>query len=152
MKKLSITILILLTIILMGCTTDQNRADIVATTLPVYDFSVAICEGTGLSVGQLVTDSVSCLHDYSLSVRQMRLLRNADTVIVSGAGLEDFLEPSIFQEKHLIDASTGIDILSADHSHQESHSDHQQDPHIWLSPKNAKIMAQNIIFAPYTAQ
>ena len=61
MKKL-IVLLILFALLLAGCAT-QNTAQIAATTLPVYEFSVALCEGTDLAVTRLVTENVSCLHD-----------------------------------------------------------------------------------------
>ena len=52
--------------------------------------------------------------------------------------------------KPTIDASQGISLLESeeneDHDHHEDHHghDHEWDPHIWLSPENAKIMARNI--------
>ena len=62
MKKL-ITILILLLLPLSGCR-KQESSNIVATTLPVYEFTSFICDGTDLAVTRLITENVSCLHDY----------------------------------------------------------------------------------------
>ena len=44
---------------------------------------------------KLVTESVSCLHDYTLTVRQMRSIEGAAMVILSGAGLEEFMEEAL---------------------------------------------------------
>ena len=66
MKKLSILILILLLLLTSGCVNTNITYDIVASTLPVYDFTSFICNGTPLTVGKLVTESISCLHDYSM--------------------------------------------------------------------------------------
>lgn len=128
---------------LAGCSV-QEPADLVATTKPVYDFSVFLCQGTELKVSQLITENVSCLHDYSLSVSQARALEAAQTVIISGAGLEDFME-DILSEQRVIDASVGIPLhgCSAHHEHEHDH-DHEADSHIWLAPENARKMAVNI--------
>ena len=148
MKKATILfILILLTGLLGGCAPAAQMPDIAATTLPVYEFSAALCEGTGLTVGRLVTENVSCLHDYTLQVSQMRIIEHAQVVVLSGAGLEDFLDDALNGSAHLIDASIGTHIHEAGHSHDHEHHGehgHEQDPHIWLSPENAKIMVQNI--------
>ena len=114
-----------------GCTPQPKAPDIVATTLPVHEFTVRLCKGSGLSVGLLIDQNVSCLHDYTLQVSQMRMLEKSKAVAVSGAGLEDFL-PDL-SNKNVIDCSAGISLL-----------DHGSDPHIWLSPALAKKMAENL--------
>lgn len=153
MKK--ILIALLLPLLLAGCAKAPERADIAATTLPVYDFTQALCRGTDLTVGRLITESVSCLHDYSLNVNQVRQAERAQTVVLSGAGLEDFMA-DILEGNPAVDASRGIPLLEGeehgdheDHKDHEDHEDHhghshEEDPHIWLSPENAKIMARNI--------
>ena len=75
--------------LLSGCASQQKTYDIAATSLPVYQFTVQLCEGTDLTVTRLITESVSCLHDYSLTVNQVRAVEGAKTVVISGAGLED---------------------------------------------------------------
>ena len=135
---------------LHGCSA-QPVAQVAATTLPVYEFTSRICEGTEISVARLVTESVSCLHDYALNVRQVRALEGAELVVISGAGMEEFME-DLLQGRHTIDASAGIELLEPeahdhDHGHgEESHEghSHEEDPHIWLSPVNASAMAANI--------
>ena len=119
---------------------------IAATTLPVYDFAVRICQNTDIQVTRLITENVSCLHDYTLQVGQMRQIEAAEAVIISGAGLEDFLTDAL-TDVQTIDASAGIELICPDEEHDHHHDEghhHEQDPHIWLSPVNAKIMATNI--------
>lgn len=143
-------LILILALLLPGCGSSVSHASIAATTLPVYEFTTRLCEGTGLSVVRLVTESLSCLHDYSLNVRQVRAAEAADTIIISGAGLEEFMEELITPDKALIDASVGVHTHEGDvHSHEEHHEDHgdhhhEVDPHIWLSPENAMHMAENI--------
>jgi len=124
----------------------QPTPQVVATTLPVYEFTTALCHETGISVGLLVTENVSCLHDYTLQVSQMRMLEAADTVVISGAGLEDFLSDALVRAAHKIDASENIHIHCAEaHADHHDHGHfHDTDPHIWLSPENAQHMAENI--------
>lgn len=150
MKKhfLCAPLLLSLLLRLTGCAKAPEPVDIAATTLPVYEFTQALCQGTALRVGRLVTESVSCLHDYSLNVNQVRLAEQAQVLVLSGAGLEDFME-DLLAGKTAIDASQGIALLEGeehDHEEQDEHDGHhhESDPHIWLSPENAKIMAQNI--------
>lgn len=146
MKKLSVFILIISILLLASCAQTSVKYDIVATTLPVYDFTVMLCDGTDLTVGRLITESVSCLHDYTLQVSQMRMIEGADTVIISGAGLEDFLDDALSGSQSVIEASVGAHIHSGEgHEHEADHDHaHESDPHIWLSPENAKIMVENI--------
>ena len=147
MKFLLISILIF-TLLLSGCTAEEAPAQIAATTLPVYEFTSRLCEGTDITVTRLVTENVSCLHDYSLNVRQVKSAEAAEVIVISGAGLEEFME-DILSNKSTVDASVGIDLLEAttvhEHEHEHGHDhNHEEDPHIWLSPVNAKSMAINI--------
>lgn len=150
MKRTIILIMIILLFVgLMGCARDQEEAQIAATTLPVYEFTLRLCEGTDLKVLRLVTDSVSCLHDYSLQTKQMRAIENAQMIVSSGAGLEAFLEDALTHAHNVIDASVNVPLKCYDnphdHGHNKAHShSHEHDPHIWLSPANAKVMAENI--------
>ena len=141
MKRLLAALILFL--FLVGCAAPAEQADIAATTLPVYEFTSRLCEGTGLTVTRLITESVSCLHDYSLSVRQVRAVESADTVVVSGAGLEEFMH-DLLSGRNVIDASTGIPLLGCEHDHEDDHHHHEADSHIWLSPENAKSMCANI--------
>ena len=152
MRKFSLlfALCIIFTIVLSGCSSDAY-AEIAATTLPVYEFTARICDGTGLSVVRLVTEEVSCLHDYSLNVRQVKAAESADLIVISGAGLEEFLD-DILLNKEAVDASENIRLIvppEHHHDHDQAAEDHEghhheEDPHIWLSPENAVIMAKNI--------
>ena len=148
MKKYLI-ILLILALLLSGCA-PREHADIAATTLPMWQFTCRITEGTGLTVTRLVTESVSCLHDYTLTVGQMKAIEGAHVVVMSGAGLEEFLEEALGNAP-VIDAAAGIPLLEGGHHHdhegeEEAHEGHHHDadPHIWLSPAHAMDQARNI--------
>ena len=146
MRKLLVLLAgISICITLFGCSTKPQQAQVVATTLPVYEFASLICSGTDITVSQLITENVSCLHDYTLQVHQMQLLENAELVVLSGAGLDAFIA-ELVDDNLCIDASKNISLLCAEahHTHSHNHNHDDADPHIWLSPENAKQMAENI--------
>ena len=101
--------ILLLCLFLTGCTVSEP-ARIAATTLPVYEFTSRLCDGTPLTVTRLVTEQVSCLHDYSLNVRQVKAAEAAEVIVISGAGLEEFME-DLLHGADTIDASTGIRLI-----------------------------------------
>lgn len=144
--KALLLICILLGSLLCGCGSEKS-AQIAATTLPVYQFTSLLCEGTDIAVTRLVTQSVSCLHDYSLNVSQVKAVESAEVVVISGAGLESFMDDVLKNADTIIDCSGDINLLDCETEHEHDHSHdhhHEEDPHIWLSPANAKIMASNI--------
>ena len=132
MKK---TLAILLALLLLAGCAPQAEAPadgpvIAATTAPMYQFTKAICEGTELNVQCVITESVSCLHDYTLSVGQMQLLEQADAIVISGMGLEDFMTDVL--KGNVIDASQGVEDLIPG------------DPHYWLDPGCAEDAAETV--------
>lgn len=134
MKKVLCMILALC--FLVACAPGQAQSTdgfvIAATTLPVAQFTEAITAGTDVAVQCIITGAVSCLHDYTLSVEQITVLENADAVVISGLGLEDFMQDILPGDKPILDASEGVeDILPG-------------DPHIWLDPDRAEDMAETI--------
>lgn len=150
MKFWKIILTAALAALLCGCAPKADYAPIAATTLPVWDFTSRLCQDTPLAVTRLVTEQVSCLHDYSLNVRQVKAAEAAQVVVISGAGLEDFLD-DLLLDVPTIDTSQGISLLHSEegheeeeHHHEEDGHHHEEDPHIWLSPENAQVMAKNI--------
>lgn len=135
MKKTAFCLILLLALLLCGCGGRQET--IVASTSPVRQFARAVCEGTGLEVGLVVSDPVSCVHDYTLSTTQMMKIEKAEVVILSGADLELFMEDALQGCDRVVSCSAGVDLLPGE-------EDGEYDPHIWLSPVNARIMVRNI--------
>ncbi len=145
MRKISLLLVAVLLAGLMGCAAPQSTPRIMATTKPVYDLTYHLCADTDLSVGLLISESVSCLHDYSLSVDQVRKAEAADMMVISGAGLEDFMADLLENCHTVIDSSSGIPLLECAEEHDHDHDHHHEaDAHIWLAPENAKLMAENI--------
>ena len=128
----------------------EVRLSVVATTYPIYLLAREMIQGVeGVEVERLNTGSVSCLHDYTLSVDDMKKLERADVVAVNGAGLEDFMSDALAStDAAVIDCSEGVELLeNLSHDHAEGDEDHDHghwDPHYWMDPRNAAEMAGNI--------
>ena len=149
MKKLTICLLILA--MLCGCT-PAPQARIAATTLPVYQFTQRITAGTDLTVTRLVTENVSCLHDYTLSVNDMKVLESADLILLNGAGLEDSMADALAASGTTrIDCAEAGEVTHLDTCHVHDHGEStgvvspQDDPHIWMDPMRACQMIQGIV-------
>ena len=147
MKRIVQTVLaVFCCCLLHGCFHQKADVKVAATTAPLYEFTARICNGTDISVGRIITENVSCLHDYTLQTSQMRMMENAELVIISGAGLEDFISDVLTTSERIIDASESVALIcsESDHEHADNQHTHTHDPHIWLSPENASQMATNI--------
>ena len=127
----------------------EARVTVVATTYPVYLLARAVAQGVdGVAVERLNTGAVSCLHDYTLTVSDMKLIESADVVAMNGVGLEDFMSDALAQTKGaVIDCSQDVALLEAvghDHHDGDETDGEHYDPHIWMDPENAMIMAENL--------
>lgn len=161
MKKSFFSIFLTAALLLTACgqtvpngnEAENTRLSVVCTTYPVYLFASAVTEGVeGVTVERLDTGSTSCLHDYSLTVNDMKKLEKADVIALNGAGLEEFMEDALSTSDALvIDCSEGVELLENlshyhdehDHSH-DGHDHGHYDPHYWLDLGNAEIMVYNI--------
>ena len=152
-KLLLAALLAALLLALPSCTppAEDARLTVVCTTYPIYLFASAVAEGVdGVSVERLDTGSTSCLHDYTLSMADMKKLERADIIAVNGAGLEEFLEDALAAtDARVIDCSLGVELLeNLSHSHeeedQEGHDHGHWDPHYWMDPERAAQMVQKL--------
>lgn len=136
MKKIFAAILAMTILLLTGCAAarPERTGGIAATTAPVAELTGALLDGTGVTVEQLITEPVSCLHDYTLSVEQMKLAESSSLIVISGMGLEDFME-DVLRNCTVIDASAGIAPLPGEEG---------DDPHIWLDPANLRSMTKTV--------
>ena len=152
MKRLAALFLALLT--LSGCASGgaSGRQDddlhILATTYPLYLFTTAVVGSTeGVEVTLLVNSQTSCLHDYTLTVKDMKAIERADVIVMNGAGLEDFMSDALAQSSAaVIDCSENITLLpTLEHAGHDGH-DHEEeyDPHYWLDPHRVEQMVENI--------
>ena len=141
--------LVLVCSMLSSCDTDPpaetDGMQILATTYPVYCFVTAVTDGVDqVSVNLLINQSVSCLHDYTLTVNDMKCLERADVIVLNGVGLEDFMADALTaSDAALIDCSQGVELLELS-GHEGHNHDAEYDPHIWMDPLRAAQMVQTI--------
>ena len=155
MKKSVLIYALVLLLALPSCAParEEARFTVVCTTYPVYLFASFLTQGgEGVAVERLDTGSTSCLHDYSLSMADMKKLERADVIAINGAGLEEFLEDALAtSDAKIIDCSEGVELLeNLSHHHEEGEEDEHGhdhghwDPHYWMDPDNARIMVGNL--------
>ena len=164
MKKRIIPLLLALALVLTGCgsggsvSTDNARLRVVTATYPIYLFASALTRDVdGVVVERLDTGSTSCLHDYTLSVNDMKKLAHAQVIALNGAGLEDFMDDALAtSDAAVIDCDEGVELLPAltshdvegdhdDHDHDDHDHDHGDvDPHYWMDPRRAVQMVENL--------
>ena len=105
---------------------DDGTTHLVATTYPVYLFTAELVKGVeGITVDLMIDQPISCLHDYTLSVKDMKTLERADLIILSGAGLEETMEDALdtVSDTPQIDCAQGIALLESSHDHDHGHDD-----------------------------
>ena len=129
--------------------TEEGGLTVLTTTYPVYLLASAVADGVeGVTVERLNTGAVSCLHDYTLSVGDMKLIEGADVIAINGVGLEDFMDDALAAARGtVIDCSEGVallELLGHDHHDGDEEDGEHYDPHIWMDPENAIAMAGNL--------
>ncbi|TVY11467.1 metal ABC transporter substrate-binding protein [Paenibacillus cremeus] len=129
----------------------QGKINIVASFYPMYDFASKI-GGSHVNVINMVPAGVEP-HDWSPKSRDIYNLTHAELFVYLGAGFEGWVKDTLDSmpkdsKTTVVETSKGIDLmLSGDVHEDEAKSkkhESEYDPHIWLSPVNAKKIAQNI--------
>lgn len=152
MKKFVALLLCVSLLLLTGCTAKpfSNKKIIAVSFYPVYIFTMNIVDGISeLSVECMAEQNTGCLHDYTITAKDARLISDCSVLVVNGAGMESFVEDLYHNEenKRIVDSSVGIELICS-HNHEEEHSghshSHEGNSHIWLSVDNAIKQVENI--------
>jgi zinc transport system substrate-binding protein len=146
----------------LGCTTSQpadntDTINMVVTIQPQLEFAEKV-SGDKVTVNVMVPAGASP-HTYEPLPSQITNLANADIYAQVGSGIEfeiawmDKLE-STNNKMLVVNCSDGIQLIASDGNEEEHATEHEEDneghhhgamdPHIWTSPANAIIMAENI--------
>jgi len=149
MKKILAFLLILLLLPVSGCAREADEITVMATFYPVYILAENVLEGVeGVKLLSMTPPATGCLHDYQLLTSDMRALASARALICNGAGMENFLSDVTEQYPQLliVDCSRGVALLAEEEEEDhQGHEDHgEYNAHIWLAPKNAVQMVENI--------
>jgi ABC-type Zn uptake system ZnuABC Zn-binding protein ZnuA len=107
---------------------------VVATTTQVADLARNVIGDTaGVTLTQLIQPNQTA-HSYDPSAADLTTLARADVLVISGAGLEEWLDDATSASGFggvTIDASTGIPIVGG-------------NPHVWTDVSNAEAMTRTI--------
>ena len=146
-----LTIVFTASMLLTGCNNSaesnnsiesNNKLTIVTSFYPMYISTLNIVKDIpDVEVINMTAPQTGCLHDYSLSTKDLKTLSSADIFVINGAGMESFLDDVIdeYSDLKIIEASKGIDLIEDtehdDHTEDHDHEDHDHDvnPHVWVS-------------------
>lgn len=160
----SMMIIAILSIVMAGCVDSKaalspDKINVVASFYPLYDFTKKI-GGDHVNVINLVPTGVEP-HDWSPKGRDMQNISRAQIFLYLGAGFEGWVDDTLSSLQKdskvtVVEASKGLPLIEAaeeevqeakgkaeSHNHTATEHGHV-DPHVWLSPLNAKQMALTI--------
>lgn len=134
--------------------TEIERKIVSVSLLPQKYFVKAI-SGDSVNINVMIPPGASH-SSYEPTPRQMNLLSKSQAYFESGHLDFEFAWMSRFEGANpnmkVYDVSKGIELISGSqsHNHETSHKHDQTgetgtDPHMWMSPKNVKIIASNIL-------
>ena len=128
--------------LIVACAADPGPSGgelrVVATTTQVGAAAQEV-GGDAIALTVLLAPGVEA-HDFELRPEQGAALEQADVILVSGAGLEDWLADTIAAigaEDRVRDLSEGVPLRTDE-------ATGAVDPHYWLSAPNAVTMVENV--------
>lgn len=167
-----ILLMLIFMVILSGCGKKSNaeivpgKVNVVTSFYPIYEFAKEI-GGDEANVTNLLPTGVEP-HDWTPRSKEILNTSKAQLFLYHGAGLEGWV-PNFLKGLGSdavvkpVEVSQGVSLITAEgddghhhgeeeaeHDHHnegseaEAESSHHIDPHTWVSPKSAKIIAENI--------
>ena len=160
--------MLMLIVVISGCGKNSSsdivpgKVNVVTSFYPIYEFAKAI-GGDQANVTNLLPTGVEP-HDWTPRSKEILNTSKAQLFLYHGAGLEGWV-PNFLKGLGSdavvkpVEVSRGVSLITAEgddgHHHgeeaaengeEEHHDDssHHIDPHTWVSPKSAKIIAENI--------
>lgn len=139
---------------------NDDNIEIIATLFPQYDFAKHIV-GDKATVKLLIKSGVET-HNFEPTQKDMININNSDLFLYTGEELEPWtaeISKTITSDLKFVNISKNIDLIDIhefeekyeneniikDNHDEEHEEEHSRDAHIWLNPKNAVIMIDNIL-------
>ncbi|KAF4325184.1 hypothetical protein G195_001305 [Phytophthora kernoviae 00238/432] len=131
----------------------EGKVNVITSFYPVYAFTATI-GGDDANVINLLPTGVEP-HDWTPKSQDIVNTSKAQLFLYNGAGLEGWV-PNFLKSLNSdtkvksVAVSEGVTLLTAEgddghgHANAEDIADHHVDPHTWVSPKSAMVMAENI--------
>ena len=132
----------------------QSIPSVVVSIKPIHSIVTALM--SGIAEPQLLLKSNNSAHTFHLKPSQMRMLANADLVIIVSEDFESGLRKaikniendSLFQITSLsnlnIHKSRSEILYLEEHEEHEEHEESIYDLHLWLDVSNTKLIAKHI--------
>jgi len=163
----SLGIFLLLTLIVVGCSTSEgnssaqqdNKLNIYTSVYPIQ-YAIQKIGGETVSAETVYPPGVDA-HTYEPTSKDMTAIADSDAFIFLGAGMEGFAETAAdalsSQDVHLVELGSHDELFHSEDDDKHSHEDHNHDadaheghnhgdhdPHIWLDPLRMIDMAEII--------
>ncbi len=144
---------ILAVLLLFGCTEKREpvgsgKPVVFVSIQPQAGLAKAIA-GDRVEIHTLVGEGQSP-HAYEPTARQLARLGDADVLLAIGMPFEKHLLKKIvplYPDLPIVGTQAGIELRTMPHEHHGEHctADHgAMDPHVWLSPANVIVLAENM--------
>jgi zinc transport system substrate-binding protein len=154
MKKLITTAIILLMILSCSKTKQESHKNSITVSILPQKFFAEKITGGKFKINVLLPPGVSP-HTYEPVLSFLKDLSESEIYFTVGqldfevTWMDRFkaVNPSLL----IVETSKGADfIVSNEHHHEDEHAEHGHegaDPHIWMSPKEVKVMCANMLEA-----
>ncbi len=110
----------------------------VTSFYPVQLLAESVSAGAeGVTVRNLTENHSGCIHDYTLTTQDMRLLSEAEVFLINGGEMELFLEKAASEYKNLtiVDTSEGYEFLEGvGHAHDHGEAAEEGHPEDCTNP------------------
>lgn len=139
---------------LLAVSLPVRALEVLTTIKPLGFIAAAITDG--VSEPSVLLPTGASPHDFSLRPSDIRSINDADLVVWVGPELEGFMAKPLANHPHKLTLTQvpGMSLFNYatqgsqdDHDHDEGHEGHHHegvDPHIWLGPTQAKVIARAI--------
>ena len=154
MKKLKISIIVVLMILTASCVantpkSNQSKISVVATIFPQYDFSRQIAKDNA-DISMLLPLGADS-HSYEPSPKDILKIQNADLFIYTGGESDNWIEKilntidtSDMTIINLVDICNTLTEEIPEGMQSEGNEEAEPDEHVWTSPENAIVISEAI--------
>lgn len=143
-----------------GCSSASKKKDgdfeVVASFYPMYILTSNLTKGIdGVKLTNMTRPDVGCIHDYTLTTKDLEKIENADAFVENGMGLESFNDKIIkaYPKMKIIDSSKEIKIdystfteggCTDEDDCDDDDEEGGQNGHIWTNPELYVQQIKNI--------
>ena len=126
----------------------EDTFRVVTSFYPMYILAENLMDGAKeVTLSNMAGSTQGCLHDYELSVNDIKLLENADLFVINGAGIESFTDKlqQTLPNLSTVALSDGYENLIHSEGHGHEHEGQSDvNGHVWGSPLGALYEAERL--------